>query len=96
METLEKLLNAMAWLVPIVILAILILPAMIRILREYERGVVFRLGKLLRAKGPGLVLLIPIVDRIVKIDLRVITIDVPKQELMTRDNVRPDGEARMN
>ena len=60
---------------------------MIRILREYERGVIFRLGKLLRAKGPGLIFLIPIVDRIVKVDLRVITINVPQQEIMTRDNV---------
>jgi regulator of protease activity HflC (stomatin/prohibitin superfamily) len=64
-----------------------VLPQMIRILREYERGVIFRLGKLLGAKGPGLILLIPIVDRMVKIDLRVITIEVPKQEVMTRDNV---------
>ena len=63
------------------------LPQTVRILREYERGVVFRLGKLLRAKGPGLVLLIPIVDRMVRVDLRVVTIDVPKQEMMTRDNV---------
>jgi regulator of protease activity HflC (stomatin/prohibitin superfamily) len=62
-------------------------PSMIRILREYERGVIFRLGKLLRAKGPGLVLLIPIVDRMVRVDLRVITIGVPKQDMMTRDNV---------
>ena len=60
---------------------------MIRILREYERGVIFRLGKLLRAKGPGLILLIPIVDRLVKVDLRVVTINVPQQEMMTRDNV---------
>jgi regulator of protease activity HflC (stomatin/prohibitin superfamily) len=60
---------------------------MIRILREYERGVIFRLGKLLRAKGPGIVLLIPIVDRMVRVDLRVVTINVPQQEMMTRDNV---------
>jgi regulator of protease activity HflC (stomatin/prohibitin superfamily) len=59
----------------------------VRVLREYERGVVFRLGKLLGAKGPGLILLIPIVDRMVKMDLRVVTIDVNKQEVMTRDNV---------
>jgi regulator of protease activity HflC (stomatin/prohibitin superfamily) len=59
----------------------------VRILREYERAVVFRLGKLLRAKGPGIVLLIPFVDRMVRMDLRVVTIDVPKQEVMTRDNV---------
>ncbi len=75
------------WGVPIVILAIIVLPQAVRILREYERGVIFRLGKLLRAKGPGLILLIPIVDRMVKVDLRVVTIDVPKQEMMTRDNV---------
>ena len=59
----------------------------IRILREYERGVIFRLGKLLGAKGPGLIILIPMVDRMVKMDLRVVTIDVSKQEIMTRDNV---------
>ena len=58
-----------------------------RVLREYERGVIFRLGKLLGAKGPGLVLLIPFVDRMVKMDLRVVTIDVARQEVMTRDNV---------
>ena len=60
---------------------------MIRILREYERGVIFRLGKLLGTKGPGLIFLIPIVDRMVKMDLRVVTVDVARQELMTRDNV---------
>src|SRR6185369_3643957 len=64
-----------------------VLPQSIRILREYERGVIFRLGKLLGAKGPGLVFLIPMVDRLVKMDLRVVTIDVAKQEVMTRDNV---------
>src|SRR5580704_2258085 len=69
------------------VLAIFVLPQAIRILREYERGVVFRLGKLIGAKGPGLVLLIPIVDRMVKMDLRVVTIDVAKQEIMTKDNV---------
>ena len=73
--------------VPLFILAAIFLPQMIRILREYERGVIFRLGKLLGVKGPGLIFLIPIVDRMVKMDLRVITIDVPRQEVMTRDNV---------
>jgi regulator of protease activity HflC (stomatin/prohibitin superfamily) len=87
MEGLTKLNMLLAWAVPILILASIVLPQMIRILREYERGVIFRLGKLLRAKGPGLILLIPIVDRMVRVDLRVITIDVPKQEMMTRDNV---------
>ena len=87
MERLTKLQYVLAWAIPILILAAIVLPQMIRILREYERGVIFRLGKLLRAKGPGLILLIPIVDRMVKVDLRVVTIDVPQQEMMTRDNV---------
>ncbi len=72
--------------VGIIVLAI-ILPQMMRILREYERGVIFRLGKLQGAKGPGLIFLIPVVDRMVRMDLRVVTIDVPKQEIMTKDNV---------
>lgn len=76
-----------ALLIPLIALAIFVLPQSIRILREYERGVVFRLGKLLGPKGPGLIFLIPIVDRMVKMDLRVVTIDVNKQEVMTRDNV---------
>jgi len=71
----------------VVVLAIFILPQALRILREYERGVIFRLGKLLRAKGPGLIFLIPIVDKMVRMDLRVVTIDVSKQEIMTKDNV---------
>lgn len=87
MEELTKLQTLLAWVIPLLVLASVVLPQMIRILREYERGVIFRLGKLLRAKGPGLILLIPIVDRMVRVDLRVITIDVPKQEMMTRDNV---------
>jgi regulator of protease activity HflC (stomatin/prohibitin superfamily) len=73
--------------VSIILLAVIILPQMIRILREYERGVIFRLGKLLGTKGPGLIFLIPIVDRMVRMDLRVVTIDVARQEVMTRDNV---------
>jgi len=82
-----NLLNLVPWLTALVVLGAVVLPQMIRILREYERGVIFRLGKLLGAKGPGLILLIPVVDRMVKMDLRVITIDVAKQEIMTRDNV---------
>ena len=84
METLHKIL---LWVFPVFLLAVIILPQAIRILREYERGVIFRLGKLLGTRGPGLILLIPIVDRMVKMDLRVVTIDVPQQEMMTRDNV---------
>src|ERR1044071_2773125 len=87
MELIEALPRLISWAVPIVILAIIILPQAVRILREYERGVIFRLGKLLGAKGPGLIFLIPIVDRMVRMDLRVVTIDMPRQEVMTRDNV---------
>lgn len=83
----ESSLKALSWLIPLVLLAVIVFPQMIRIMREYERAVVFRLGKLLGAKGPGIVLLIPIVDRMVKIDLRIVAIDVARQEVMTRDNV---------
>jgi len=75
------------WIVAIFVVASVLLPQMIRILREYERGVIFRLGKLVGAKGPGLIFLIPFVDKMVKTDLRVVTIDVQKQEVMTKDNV---------
>src|SRR5258705_3473907 len=87
MELLEALPRLISWAIPIIILAVVMLRQAIRILREYERGVIFRLGKLLGAKGPGLIFLIPIVDRMVRMDLRVVTISVEKQEVMTRDNV---------
>ncbi len=76
---------------PLVVAALIVfaslLSSMVKIAREYERGVVFRLGRLLGAKGPGVILLIPMVDRMLKIDLRVVTLDVPRQEMMTKDNV---------
>jgi regulator of protease activity HflC (stomatin/prohibitin superfamily) len=75
---------------PVIIAAIIIifiLASAIRILREYERGVVFRLGRLIGAKGPGLIILIPIVDRMVRVDLRTIAHDVPPQDVITKDNV---------
>jgi len=71
----------------IVILAMVLLSSAIKIVQEYERGVIFRLGRLVGAKGPGLFLIIPFVDRMVKVDLRVVTLDVPSQEAITRDNV---------
>lgn len=74
----------------VVILAIFILVVLfsaIKILREYERGVIFRLGRLIDTKGPGLILLIPFVDRMIKIDLRTVTLNIPPQEVITRDNV---------
>ncbi len=69
------------------IIIIFILASAIRILREYERGVIFRLGRLVGAKGPGLIILIPIVDRMVRVDLRTIAHDVPPQDIITKDNV---------
>jgi len=62
-------------------------PLAVKIVQEYERGVIFRLGRLQGAKGPGLFIILPIVDRMVKMDLRVLTLDVPSQEIITRDNV---------
>ena len=77
----------MQTIVIIVALGLIILFKAIRVVREYERGVVFRLGRLLRAKGPGLFLLIPFIDRMVKVELRTVTMDVPPQDIITRDNV---------
>jgi regulator of protease activity HflC (stomatin/prohibitin superfamily) len=71
----------------IIVAVFLFLWASVKVLKEYERGVVFRLGRLIGAKGPGLFLLIPVVDKMVRMDLRVVTMSVERQELMTRDNV---------
>ena len=72
----------------LLVLAVLFLASAIRILNEYERGVVFRLGRVMsRAKGPGLIIIIPVVDRLVKISLRLVAMDVPPQDVITRDNV---------
>jgi len=71
----------------VVVFAIIILSNAIKVLREYERGVVFRLGRLIRAKGPGIILLIPIVDRMVRVSLRTVVLDVPPQDVITQDNV---------
>jgi len=70
-----------------VLFLIVIASAAIKIVQEYERGVIFRLGRLIGAKGPGLFFIIPFIDRMVKVDLRVVTLDVPAQECITRDNV---------
>ena len=80
----------MAALVVLAVLAIFLLIAFgaaVRVLREYERGVVFRLGRLIATKGPGLILLIPFIDRMEKVDLRTVTLNIPPQEVITRDNV---------
>jgi len=71
----------------LVVVGILILLSAVRVLKEYERGVIFRLGRLVGGKGPGLFLLIPIVDRMVKVSLRTVAMDVPPQDVITRDNV---------
>lgn len=74
-------------LVVIIFLGIMFLSSAIKILNEYERGVIFRLGRVIGAKGPGLIILIPIIDRMVRVDTRTITMDVPPQDVITRDNV---------
>src|SRR6201999_3271615 len=71
----------------LVIFGLIALGASVRVLREYERGVIFRLGRLIAQKGPGLILLIPFIDRMVKVDLRTVTLNIPPQEVITRDNV---------
>ena len=71
----------------LIVILLFILGQAIRVLREYERGVVFRLGRLVGAKGPGLILLIPIVDKMVKVSMRTVPMDVPSQDIITRDNV---------
>ncbi len=74
-------------ILPLVIIGIFFIMTSIRVLNEYERAVVFRLGRILRAKGPGLIILIPFIDKMVKVSLRIVTLDVPSQDVITRDNV---------
>jgi regulator of protease activity HflC (stomatin/prohibitin superfamily) len=73
--------------VVVVLFAILIISNAIRILREYERGVVFRLGRLIGEKGPGLIFLVPMIDKMVKVSLRTVVLDIPPQDVITKDNV---------
>ena len=73
--------------IAIIVLAVLFLSAAIRILNEYERGVIFRLGRVIKAKGPGLIILIPVVDKMVRVSLRLLVLDVDPQDVITRDNV---------
>jgi regulator of protease activity HflC (stomatin/prohibitin superfamily) len=76
----------MFWILAL-ILIIFFLASAIRVLREYERGVIFRLGRVIKTKGPGLIILIPVLDKMVKVSLRLVTMDVPSQDVITRDNV---------
>jgi len=70
-----------------IVLIVLFLASAIKILKEYERGVIFRLGRVIKMKGPGLIILIPVVDKMVKVSLRLVAMDVPAQDVITRDNV---------
>src|SRR5919198_2663729 len=79
--------------VTVAIIILIILASSIKVVREYERVVVFRLGRLIGAKGPGVVIILPVIDRIRKIDLRVLTLDIPKQRIITKDNVTVDVDA---
>ncbi|MFO7798547.1 slipin family protein [Rhodohalobacter sp.] len=85
--------NMLVWIITIVIFLSVFLPQMFKIMREYERGVVFRLGKFQATKGPGLIVLIPFIDKIERVDLRVLTINVDKQEVITKDNVTVNVDA---
>lgn len=86
MGELIKMVGGMG-VVAVLFVLFVLLPAAVKIVREYERGVIFRLGRLVGARGPGLFFIIPMVEQMIKIDLRVVTMDVAKQETMTRDNV---------
>ncbi|KAA3612643.1 MAG: slipin family protein [Calditrichaeota bacterium] len=70
-----------------VFIVVFLLASMLKILREYERGVIFRLGRLIQTKGPGLIILIPLIDRIIRVSLRTVAMDVPPQDVITKDNV---------
>lgn len=74
-------------MIVLIVLVVMFLASAIRILNEYERAVIFRLGRLIATKGPGIIILIPIVDKMVKVDMRTITMDVPSQDVISRDNV---------
>jgi len=74
-------------LIAIIVVVIFFLSAALRILNEYERGVIFRLGRVIKAKGPGLIILIPVVDKMVKVSMRLIAMDVDPQDVITMDNV---------
>ncbi len=73
--------------VVLIVLVVMFLASAVRVLNEYERGVIFRLGRVIATKGPGLIILVPVIDKMVKIDMRVITMEVPSQDVITRDNV---------
>lgn len=77
----------MTFFIPVLLLVVFFLITALKVLNEYERGVIFRLGRVINAKGPGLIILIPVVDRMVRVSLRIMTLDVPNQDVITKDNV---------
>ena len=83
----DSILAFLAFAIPFLLVLFSLAGSAIKVVQEYERGVIFRLGRLVGARGPGLFFIIPLVDRMVKVDLRVVTLDVPAQEVITRDNV---------
>src|SRR6185437_10352091 len=85
--TKEQQMGALIVVAIIVVVLLIVLSATIKIVQEYERGVVFRVGRLVGPRGPGIILLIPFIERMVKVDLRTLTLDIPAQEVITRDNV---------
>lgn len=85
--------DMLIWIITIVVFFSVLLPQMFKILREYERGVIFRLGKFHKTKGPGFIILIPFIDKMERVDLRVLTINVDKQEAITKDNVTVNVDA---
>ena len=87
MNPFAGLLGVVGGLLPVIVLAVLFLASALRVLKEYERGVIFRLGRVIKAKGPGIIILIPVIDRMVKVTLRLVAIEVPPQDVITRDNV---------
>jgi regulator of protease activity HflC (stomatin/prohibitin superfamily) len=93
LKTLGGLVMGFSPLVVIAILVVIFLATALKIVPEYQRAVIFRLGRVIGAKGPGLFILVPIIDRMVKVDLRTVTLDVPTQDIITRDNVSVSVDA---
>lgn len=93
MEPIDFLSQSITWIITFAVILIILTPQVFKIMREYERAVVFRLGKFHTTKGPGLIVLIPFIDKIERVDLRVLTINVDKQEVITKDNVTVNVDA---
>src|SRR5690625_3797081 len=93
MENIDDFSNQFFWILPVAVVFVLLVLQVFKIMREYERAVVFRLGKYQGTKGPGLIFLLPFIDKIQRVDLRVLTINVDKQEVITKDNVTVNVDA---